>query len=116
MNADDKIVKRGPGRPPKMEPVKAKLEIESIEQVPDAPTPHHNAQVRQAKEAEIKKKRDVIVEKNYEMRDGKLILVKRKASGNVYRVFVGKRKPGADNTEFDRFVKMLKDEGRLEIV
>jgi hypothetical protein len=92
-------VKKGRGRPRK---------------TVDPTTPAGEYRARQAAEFNEKLKKDTVVEKYYEFRGTKLSLCKKKASGTVYKTFIGNTADKKTGADVKAFVDKLSKEGRLK--
>ena len=60
------------------------------DKVEDAVAPEHLVRVKEAKEHEERKGQNKVMDKFYELRGQKLILVRKKKNGTSYRNYVGK--------------------------
>lgn len=81
----------------------------------DPATPIGEYRIQQAKVEKESRENNKIVEKYYEMRGTKLSLIKRKASGSIFRTYVGDTTIKDKQSDLVAFVKKLQAEGRLKI-
>ena len=105
------------GRPPKVERPDVNEENEVTEDFKDLKeteetvSPEHIVRVKEAKEHHERKGQNKVMNKFYEIRGQKLILVRKKKNGTSYRNYVGK----TTNPEIMKFIKKLETEERIKM-
>lgn len=81
----------------------------------DPTTPMGEYIAEQAKKNRESKKANKVVEKYYEIKNSKLVLCKKIASGTVFRTFIGSTEDKKDGKSVQDFVKKLQAEGRIRV-
>ncbi len=81
----------------------------------DKATPLGEHIAETAKAARERQKENVVTEKWYELRGTKLSLVKRVASGSIFRTFLGSSDDKKSGAQIRDFIKKLEKESRLKV-
>jgi hypothetical protein len=81
----------------------------------DPATPMGSYIAEEAKKARAKKSENKVVEKYYELCNGKLSLCKKIASGTVFKTYVGSTSDKKDGEKIKVFIKKLEEEKRLRV-